>query len=68
MRYWPVPSVTDDLDFLDQRRARRFDGDAGQHRAGRILHDARNRRLGVRGGRQQQNDSRKNPRSRESQH
>ena len=54
--------------FLDQRRAGRFDGDAGKHRAGDILHVARKRRLGVRRSGQQQNDSRKNPRSRESQY
>ena len=35
-------------DFLDEHRARGFDGDARQHRAGRVFHDSGNGRLGER--------------------
>ena len=37
--------------FLDERRARRFHGHARQHGAGRVLHDAGDRGLGKRRGR-----------------
>ena len=38
IEYLPEPSVTADASFLDQRWARGFDGDAGQHGAGRVFH------------------------------
>ena len=41
--------------FLDERRARRFHGHAGQHRAGRVFDDARDRCLRVGDRRHTQN-------------
>ena len=48
MRYWPAAVGDGRPNFLDQRRARRFDGHARQHGAGRVLDDAGDGRLGVR--------------------
>ena len=49
--YWPAPSVTTDRDLLDQDVARRFDLHAGQHGARRVLDDADDGALRVRGRR-----------------
>ena len=54
IRYWPVPSVDRGADLLDQRRAGRFDGHAGQHGAGRVPDDAGNRSLCIRCRRHQE--------------
>ena len=43
--YWPAPSVVDLAGLLDQHVARRFDGDARQHGAGRVFHDSGDRAL-----------------------
>ena len=50
MRYWPEPSVTAVRTFSMSAGTGGFDGDAGQHGAGRVLDDARDRGLRMRQG------------------
>jgi hypothetical protein len=50
MRYTPLPSGDAGSHFLDERRARGLDGDAGKHGPGSVFGRACDHRLGERGG------------------